>query len=64
MNKKLGQRCAEYRRGLGVTQQQIADELDYTVYNVSAFENGRNRNSKILAWYLNHGMKWEDEPWQ
>lgn len=59
MNKTLGQRCAEHRRKYGFTQQQVADELGYSVYNISAFENGRNDSSKILAWYLDHGMGWE-----
>lgn len=57
--KRIGQLCADFRRRHNITQQQIADEMGYSVYNISAFENGRNDNGEILAWYLDHGMTWE-----
>lgn len=58
-NNRIGQRCADFRRKINYTQQQVADELGYSVYNISAFENGRNDNGIIFAWYLDHGMDWE-----
>ena len=58
-NKRLGQICADHRKRIGYTQQQIADELGYSVYNISAFENGRNDSAKILFWYLEHGLEVE-----
>lgn len=57
----IGKMCADFRRKIGITQQQIADEMGYSVYNISAFENGRNNSCKILAWYLDHGMVWDKQ---
>ena len=50
--KKLGKNCAFIRKRLGYTQKQVADELGYSVENISAFENGRNDNGRIYDWYI------------
>lgn len=54
---QLGIDCQEFRRELGYTQNQVAQELGCSAENVSAFENGRNDNATILCWYIGKGMK-------
>lgn len=53
----IGQKCANFRRLIGVSQQQVADELGYTRTNISMFENGKNYNMTILLWYLKRGLE-------
>lgn len=48
--------CKNYRKTIGKTQQQVADDLKMSVQNICDFENGRNRNLNILLWYTAHGM--------
>ena len=55
--KKLGEKCAEFRRSKGYTQLQVAYRLGYTESNISAFENGRTNNLCIFFWYLSEGMQ-------
>ena len=55
--KNFGELCAEFRKDiLHITQEQVAEELDYSQENISAFENGRNANANILFWYLKKGL--------
>lgn len=54
---KIGQKCANFRRLIGISQQQVADELGYTRTNISMFENGKNYNMTILLWYLKRGLE-------
>lgn len=49
-------KCREFRIEHGYTQKQIADDLNYTPMNISAFERGRTNNAKILLWYIEHGL--------
>lgn len=60
MDKEIFKRCAEFRKQLGYTQKQVADELCYSVMNISKFENGKSRNLEILLWYLEKGMDLDD----
>ena len=53
----IGQKCANFRRLIGISQQQVADELGYTRTNISMFENGKDYNMTILLWYLKRGLK-------
>lgn len=53
----IGQKCANFRRLIGVSQQQVADDLGYTRTNISMFENGKNYNMTILLWYLKRGLE-------
>ena len=53
----IGQKCANFRRLIGMSQQQVADELGYTRTNISMFENGKNYNMTILLWYLKRGLE-------
>ena len=53
----IGQKCANFRRLMGISQQQVADELGYTRTNISMFENGKNYNMTILLWYLKRGLE-------
>lgn len=55
-SKEIGHHCQVFRKGHGIRQSKIADELGYTISNISAFECGHNDNSVILSWYLLHGM--------
>lgn len=52
----IGARCKAYRMSLGYYQADVAKFLDYSKENISAFENGRNDNLRILLWYILHGM--------
>ncbi len=56
-NMSIGKRCANFRRLIGYSQQQVADELGYTRTNISMFENGKNYNMNILLWYLKRGLE-------
>ena len=53
----IGKRCANFRRLIGYSQQQVANELGYTRTNISMFENGKNYNMNILLWYLKRGLE-------
>ena len=53
----IGQKCANFRRLIGISQQQVADDLGYTRTNISMFENGKNYNMTILLWYLKRGLE-------
>lgn len=53
----IGQKCAYFRKTLGISQQQVADDLGYCRTNITSFENGRNYNMTILLWYLKRGLK-------
>lgn len=56
-NKICGEYCAKFRKDvLGITQEQLAKELDYSQENISAFENGRNANNVIFLWYVKKGL--------
>ena len=49
--------CRTYRQNvLKVTQEQVANDLEYSQENISAFENGRNCNSTIFMWYVKNGI--------
>lgn len=54
--RRVGRLCAKYRRSLGVTQREIAFELNVTLHNVSHFECGKNDSATILLWYVGRGM--------
>ena len=58
--KDLGARCKRFRVEQGYFQTHVADETGYTAENISAFETGRNDNSRILLWYIEHGMTLEE----
>lgn len=54
--KRVGNQCREYRQSLGKLQNDVADDTGYSPMNISAFENGRNCNYRILLWYVHHGI--------
>ena len=54
--KELGRRCQVFRVKQGYRQTDVAADTGYHFGNVSAFENGRNDNTRIFLWYLQHGM--------
>ena len=54
--KRLGKACQRFRQKQGISQSTVANETGYSVENVSAFECGKNDNSKIFLWYLYHGL--------
>lgn len=56
---EIGRRCQEYRVERGYYQYDIAADTGYSVENISAFENGRNDNARILLWYFEHGMEYK-----
>ena len=58
--KDLGARCKRFRVEHGYFQTHVAEETGYTTENISAFETGRNDNSRILLWYMEHGMSLND----
>lgn len=58
--KELGRICKLARAGRGYFQRQVAEDTGYTIENVSAFENGRNDNSRLLLWYFEHGLTYDD----
>lgn len=54
--RRMGMICKNYRKGLHVTQQQVADETGYTRNHISTFESGKVSNILILMWYIEHGL--------
>lgn len=54
--KRVGNQCREFRQSIGKLQSDVAFDTGYSAMNVSAFENGRNCNYRILLWYINHGI--------
>lgn len=57
----VGLNCQEFRRKKTLCSQvDVAKDLGYSVENISAFENGRNNNMRILIWYILHGMQMDD----
>ena len=54
--KPLGKACKRLRRDLNYTQQMVANETNYSVKTVSAFETGRLNNAFLLMWYIDHGL--------
>ena len=52
MNENYGEQIKNYRINLGMTQNQIASELDVTPGYISNVENGRTAMSlKLLIYY-------------
>lgn len=55
--KTLGAACQYYRtEALNRKQIDVSRETNYSIENVSSFENGRNNNAMIFLWYVNHGF--------
>ena len=54
--KEMGAKCAEFRKTIDVKQSEIASDLNVSVETISAFENGRTNNERVLMWYIEHGM--------
>ena len=54
--KEMGAKCAEFRKTIDVKQSEIASDLNVSVETISAFENGRTNNARVLMWYIEHGM--------
>lgn len=52
----IGKLCQEYRKDKGITQKDVAEDLGYTIANISKFEHDKNHNYDILLWYINHGL--------
>lgn len=55
-NKEIGAMCADFRKTIDVKQSKIASDLNVSVETISAFENGRTNNARVLMWYIEHGM--------
>lgn len=53
----LGAMCGEYRRMvLGISQQEIANQMDVSRELVSKFERGRICNGTVFMWYIKNGI--------
>ena len=57
---ELGQKCSQYRRFLGITQQEAANEIGVSRKTISDFEWGKNDSVKIFLWYLINGFGYEE----
>ena len=64
--KTIGRAAGDWRREKGITQLDIAIELETTFTNISAFERGMNDSATILLWYVLHGFDplESEEVWQ
>ena len=58
--KALGLACAKLRLKLCKTQTQVANDLEMDRATVCIFEQGKIRSSKVLDWYLMHGLDFSD----
>lgn len=54
--RQLGEICRNFRRGIGKTLSDVANDTGYTISNISAFERGKNNNAYIYMWYTQHGL--------
>lgn len=52
----IGKLCQEFRKYKGITQKEVAEDLGYTIANISKFENNKNNNYDILLWYIKNGL--------
>lgn len=52
----IAQRCKEFRYEIGYTQSDVAIETGYNDKTVAGFEQGRNNNAILLAWYVSKGL--------
>lgn len=50
--REIGWLCREKRLEKGISQKEIAHELNCTIENISAFERGRNANLIVLLTYI------------
>lgn len=64
--KVIGRAASNWRRENGITQLDVAIELETTFTNISAFERGANDSAMILLWYVLHGFDplESEEVWQ
>lgn len=54
--KAVGESCRRFRiEELGMTQQQVAEEIGVTQGSVHQFETGKIVSWHILVFYLNRG---------
>ena len=42
----LGKRYAEYRKRMGYTQKEIAEQTGLSIFTISSFESGSSKNFK------------------
>ena len=54
---RIGEACKKFRKERGITLYEVAKIVCTSIYNVSAFESGRNDSATIYNWYLEMGMK-------
>ena len=55
--KDIGKRCKKFRiEKLQVKQEYVAKQLNMSQQSISNFENGKNDNMHILAWYIEWGF--------
>jgi transcriptional regulator with XRE-family HTH domain len=68
MIKIIGANCKKWRSTHGYYQSDTAKDTGYSLENVSAFENGRNDNCRLLSWYILKGMSlhelYKDTPYE
>lgn len=55
-NIAIGNLCQTWRKENNIKQSDIASDLDVSVETISAFENGRTNNARVLMWYIEHGL--------
>lgn len=54
---QIGHDCKKHRREyIGVSQEEVAEELCMSAGNVSAFERGMNDSAVILSYYVMNGF--------
>lgn len=54
-------RLKKFRQSIGYKQIDVANELGYSLENISKFENGKNNNLKIYLWYVEKGYNtWQE----
>lgn len=56
-NEYIGAMCANFRKyELGMTQERVAKETNYSRELVSKFERGTLPNSRVFLWYIKMGI--------
>lgn len=55
--KERGRQCKAFRKYLGFTQAEVAEEINQPPHRVSEFERGNYDSKEIYQWYINKNIR-------
>ena len=57
VQKSIGDQCKRWRYNHDILQKDVAKACGVTRLTVYRFEEGLSHSTKLLDWYLNHGLE-------